>query len=240
MTRRHVGILGGTFDPIHNGHIGVAEAAEAALGLSRMYVVTANVPPHRRQPVASPFQRYAMVVLAVGHRPGWRASDMELRLEGPSYTSDTLARYLERGYHHAELFFVIGADAFADIATWHDYPHILDAANFAVVSRPGLSVTALADRLPALAPRMTRAPFVVSDTSDTSDTLIFLIDAPTPDVSGTAIRARREAGESIDGLVPPLVQQYIEQHGLYAAKTSGRRASDMAPPAAAGRLHGEN
>jgi nicotinate-nucleotide adenylyltransferase len=240
MTRRHVGILGGTFDPIHYGHIGVAEAAVAALGLSRMDVVTANVPPHRRQPVASPFQRYAMVVLAIGHRLGWRASDMELRLEGPSYTSDTLARYLERGYQHAELFFVIGADAFADIATWHDYPHILDAANFAVVSRPGLSVTALADRLPALAPRMTRAPFVVSRTSDTSDTLIFLIDAPTPDVSGTAIRARREAGESIDGLVPPFVQQYIEQHGLYAAKTSGRRASDMAPPAAAGRLHGEN
>ena len=88
MTRRHVGILGGTFDPIHYGHIGVAEAAVAALGLSRMYVVTANVPPHRRQPVASPFQRYAMVVLAIGHRPGWRASDMELRLEGPSYTSD--------------------------------------------------------------------------------------------------------------------------------------------------------
>jgi nicotinate-nucleotide adenylyltransferase len=237
MTRRHVGILGGTFDPIHNGHIGVAEAAEAALGLSRMYVVTANVPPHRRQPVASPFQRYAMVVLAVGHRPGWRASDVELRLEGPSYTSDTLARYLQRGYHHAELFFVIGADAFADIATWHDYPHILDAANFAVVSRPGLSVAALADRLPALAPRMTRAPFVASGRSDT---VIVLIDAPTPDVSGTAIRARREAGESIAGLVPPLVQQYIEQHGLYAAKTSGRRAGDTAPPAAAGRLHGEN
>jgi nicotinate-nucleotide adenylyltransferase len=238
MTRRHVGILGGTFDPIHYGHIGVAEAAVAALGLSRMDVVTANVPPHRRQPVASPFQRYAMVVLAIGHRPGWRASDMELRLEGPSYTSDTLARYLERGYHHAELFFVIGADAFADIATWHDYPHILDAANFAVVSRPGLSVTALADRLPALATRMRSTPAQGSDPG--SDPLIFLIDALTPDVSGTAIRARREVGESIDGLVPPLVQQYIEQHGLYAAKTSGRRAGDMAPPAAAGRLHGEN
>ena len=240
MTRRRVGILGGTFDPIHYGHLGVAEAAETALGLSRMYVVTANVPPHRRQPVASPFQRYAMVVLAIGHRPGWRASDMELRLEGPSYTSDTLARYSQRGYQQVELFFVIGADAFADIATWHDYPQIMDAANFAVVSRPGLSVTALADRLPALAPRMKRAPFVVSDTSDTSDTVIFLIDAPTPDVSGTAIRTRRDAGESIEGLVPALVQQYIEQHGLYAAKTSGRRAGDTAPPPAAGRLHGQN
>ena len=170
MTPRRVGILGGTFDPIHFGHMGVAEAAEKALGLTRVYVVTANVPPHRRQPVASPFQRYAMVVLAVGHRPNWRASDMELRLEGPSYTSDTLGRYNQRGYERQELFFVIGADAFADITTWHDYPRILDAANFAVVSRPGLSVSALAERLPDLAARMKPAPLEVSDTSDTSDT----------------------------------------------------------------------
>ena len=158
MTRRRVGILGGTFDPIHYGHLDVGDAAQTALGLSRMYVVTANVPPHRRQPVASPFQRYAMVVLAVGQRPGWRASDMELRLEGPSYTSDTLARYSQRGYEHAELFFVIGADAFAEIMTWHDYPQIMDAANFAVVSRPGLSVSALPMRLPSLAPRMRSDP----------------------------------------------------------------------------------
>jgi nicotinate-nucleotide adenylyltransferase len=226
MTVRRVGILGGTFDPIHYGHMGVAEAAETALGLTRVYVVTANVPPHRRQPVASPFQRYAMVVLAVGHRPNWRASDMELRLEGPSYTSDTLERYNQRGYERNELFFVIGADAFADIPTWHDYPRILDTANFAVVSRPGLSVRALPERLPALAPRMKHGPFEVADTPDTSETLIFLIDAPTPDVSGTAIRTRRQEGHSIEGLVPTLVQQYIEQHGLYAAKTPGRRAGD--------------
>src|SRR5262245_61535326 len=122
MTRRRVGILGGTFDPIHNGHLGGADAAEKGLGLTRVYLVTASVPPHRRQPVASPFQRYAMVVLAVGHRPNWRASDMELRLDGPSYTSDTLERYHQRGYERSELFFVIGADAFAEITTWHDYP----------------------------------------------------------------------------------------------------------------------
>jgi nicotinate-nucleotide adenylyltransferase len=134
------------------------------------------------------------------------------------------------------LFFVIGADAFAEITTWHDYPHILEAANFAVVSRPGLSVAALADRLPALASRMTTPP----SPPGASSPMIFLIDVPTPDVSGTAIRTRRTAGESIDGLVPPLVQQYIEQHGLYAAKTSGRRAGDTAPAPAAGRLHGQD
>ena len=259
MTGRRVGILGGTFDPIHNGHLGVAQAAEAALGLTRMYVVTANVPPHRRQPVASPFQRYAMVVLAVGHRPGWRASDVELRLDGPSYRSDTLTRFNGRGYQREELFFVIGADAFAESGSWHDYPQLLEAANFAVVSRPGLSVLALAERLPALAPRMVVAAFaagsdrdlVASATRSGRDqaairsqsghpTVIFLIDAPTADVSGTAIRARVEAGESIAGLVPSLVQQYIEQHGLYTARTPGRRASETSQPTAADRLHGQD
>lgn len=247
MTLRRVGILGGTFDPIHYGHLSVAEAAEAALGLTRLYVVTSRVPPHRRQPIASAVQRYAMVVLAVGNRPGWRASDVELRFEGPSYTSGTLARYHDRGYRRDELFFVVGADAFADIASWHDYPRILDASNFAVVSRPGLSVATLPDRLPALAPRMVSPPSPPGtsvragrDGGESSSTMIFLIDVPTADVSGTAIRARCEAGESIEGLVPPPVQQYIEQHGLYASRTPRRRASDAPSSSAAGRLHGEN
>jgi nicotinate-nucleotide adenylyltransferase len=243
MTARRIGILGGTFDPIHYGHLGVAEAAEQALRLRRMYVVTANVPPHRRQPIASPFQRYAMVVLAIGPRPGWHASDVELRLGGPSYTVDTLARFCDRGYRREELFFILGADAFVDIETWYDYPHILDVANFAVVSRPGMPVNALPDRLPALAPRMA-APFPAGSSVPTGDgacsTSIFLIDAPTPDVSGTAIRARCEAGEPIADLVPPSVQQYIEQHGLYGSRSPGRRASDVSPPSPAGRLHGQD
>jgi len=238
MTAKRIGILGGTFDPIHYGHLNVAEAAETALGLTRMYVVTANVPPHRRQPVASPYQRYAMVVLAVDRRPGWRASDMELRAAGPSYTSETLTRFRERGYAAGDLFFVIGADAFAEIATWHDYPHILDVANFAVVSRPGLSVAALPSRLPTLASRM--LPEASSSATPQSHPTIFLIDSPTADVSGTAIRMRCEAGEPIDGLVPPIVQQYIEQHGLYSSRGSGRRPSDAPSSAAAGRLHGQD
>ena len=237
MTRRRVGILGGTFDPIHYGHLDVGDAAQTALGLSRMYVVTANVPPHRRQPVASPFQRYAMVVLAVGQRPGWRASDMELRLEGPSYTSDTLARYSQRGYEHAELFFVIGADAFFEIESWRDYPHILDAAHFVVISRPGIPVRAVAARLPHLGARMVTGP---ADALTSNVPLIILIDAPTADVSSTAIRERLAAGESIDGLVLPRVRQHIEQHGLYTPMTAGRGAGDAAQTSQAGRLHGQD
>jgi nicotinate-nucleotide adenylyltransferase len=237
MSSRRIGILGGTFDPIHCGHLDVAEAAQAALDLRRVFLITANIPPHREAPIASPFQRYAMAALAIGKRPSWRASDLELRSAEPSYTSTTLARFHERGYQSTELFFVMGADAFADIAAWRDYPTIFDAAHFVVVSRPGASVAAVADRLPALTPRLTSKP---SDVVTATRPLIFLIDAPTADVSASAIREKCAAGGSIAGLVPPLVQQYIEQQGLYAPKGAGRRALDTSPSSSAGRLHGQN
>jgi len=231
MTSRRVGILGGTFDPIHNGHLDVAEAAAHALGLTRMFVITSNVPPHRPQPFASAFQRFAMVALAVLGRSGWRASDLELRSLAPSYTSTTLQCFHERGFAPLEIFFVIGADAFADIATWHDYPHILTAANFAVVSRPGCPTGQLAHRLPLLAERMVRPPI---DDVTLAEPMIILVDAPTTDVSSTAIRQRCAAGESITGLVPTGVQHHIEQHGLYASRIPGRRAIDSASRSATG------
>ena len=235
--RRRIGILGGTFDPIHSGHMDVAAAAQRTLGLSHVYVITASVPPHRAQPSASSFHRFAMTAIAVAGLDGWIASDVELRMPAPSYTSNTLKTFHEQGYDPDELFFVIGADAFAEIGAWRDYPHILDASHFAVVSRPGHSVKGLAERLPALAPRMTQRP--AGDVGHTA-TWIFLIDATTADVSSSAIRAACEAGLSIAGLVTPIVQQYIEQHGLYLPRSVGKRASDAHGPAAAGGLHGKN
>src|SRR5262245_38036032 len=150
--------MGGTFDPIHCGHVDVGEAAVRALGLSRLFVITSNVPPHRPQPFASRFHRFAMVALCTVGREPWRVSDLELRTPPPSYTSDTLKKFHERGYGPNQLFFVLGADAFADIGTWRDYPDILDQANFAVVSRPGFPVDQLAHRLPLLANRMLKTP----------------------------------------------------------------------------------
>jgi nicotinate-nucleotide adenylyltransferase len=234
---RRIGILGGTFDPIHWGHLDVADVAVAELKLSRLFVITSNVPPHRPQPLASSYHRFAMVALAVLDRPDWRAADLELRHDAPSFTSRTLDLFHERGYLSSELFFVIGADAFAEIASWRDYPKILDAAHFAVVSRPGSSVKELPRRLPKLADRMARPPI---DEVAQIDPLIILIDAPTADVSSTAIRDRLAAGESIDGLVPANVQQHIEHHGLYSSATPGRRRSDAPRIPAAGRLHGED
>jgi nicotinate-nucleotide adenylyltransferase len=237
MTARRIGILGGTFDPFHCGHVDILHAAQQALGLTRIEVVTVNEPPHRPPPVASVFHRFAMVALAVANRIAWRASDAELRRAGPSYTSRTLREFHDRGCAPSELFFVIGADAFAEIGSWRDYPAILDAARFAVVSRPGHPVTELPRRLPDLAARMIDLPSAGVPVSGRS---IILIDRPTADVSASAIRRRLVAGDPIAGLVPATVQQHIEQHGLYTSMPSGHGAPEAPAIPAAGRLHGED
>jgi nicotinate-nucleotide adenylyltransferase len=237
MSVRRIGIMGGTFDPIHWGHLEAAFAVETALKLMRLLVITSHVPPHRDSPRASGFHRFAMVALAVSGRSGWRASDLELRLNSESYTSDTLRRFHERGYAPAELFFIVGADAFADIQSWKDYPEVLDYAHFAVVSRPGFPVGDLPHRLPMLAERMVTPPL---DRGSYLDTMIVLVDSPTSSVSATQIRERRGRGEPISGLVPDSVRQHIEQHGLYTSQTPGRRASDDEQAADSGRVHGED
>jgi nicotinate-nucleotide adenylyltransferase len=177
-----------------------------------------------------------MVTLTVAGRPGWRASDLELRAPPPSYTASTLKQFHVRGYGPAELFFVIGADAFAEIESWRDYPALLGYTHFAVVSRPGHPVQTLPVQMPHLARLMT-SPAIGPESLDAPS--IILIDAATADVSSTAIRELRSQGRPITGMVDLGVQQHIEQHGLYTSKIPGRRAMDQQPDPAAGRLHGE-
>jgi nicotinate-nucleotide adenylyltransferase len=234
---RRIGILGGTFDPIHWGHLEAGLAAESALELTGMLVVTARVPPHRPQPFTSSYHRFAMVALAVAGRTGWRATDLELLDDDRSYTSGTLQKFHDRGYASSELFFVIGSDAFAEIASWKDYPSILGASHFAVVARPGFPSDDLPHRLPLLAKRMARPPL---EADALNEPLILLIDAPTADVSSTAIRDRCARGESIAGLVPEGVRQHIEQHGLYTGMPFGRRAGERPPGGATGGWHGQD
>jgi nicotinate-nucleotide adenylyltransferase len=252
---RRIGILGGTFDPILIGHLDLALAAEQRLGLTELIVVPSHIPPHRPQPQASGFHRFAMAAMTVGGRPGWQASDLELRIDGPSYTTDTIRHFHERGCRASELFFILGADAFAEIGTWKDYPEILERANFAVVSRPGHPAGESPSRVPQLASRMRRAPIdhhrdpasrAVLDvannhaaTAASPPVVIILIDAPTASVSATAIRQRCAAGGSIAGMVDPRVQQHIEQHGLYTSIAPGRRGDEQVDIPAAGRLHGQ-
>ncbi len=237
MSVRRIGLLGGTFDPIHMGHLDLAAAAHRALGLTQVLLIPANVPPHRPKPLTSAFHRFAMVALAVAGRADWRISDVELRHEAPSYTSVTLRRFHERAHRPTELFFLIGADAFAQITTWRDYPRILDSAHFAVVSRPGHAVTTMPAQIPAMAARMVMATPGMTFPETPS---IFLIDAPTADVSSTTIRSRLATGDSIDGMVDPRVRQHIEQHGLYRSPLHDRRQSSPSANPAAGRLHGQD
>ncbi len=199
---RRIGLLGGTLDPLHVGHLDAADAARAALGLDEVLVIPAHDPPHRpHDPHASAFHRFAMVALAIEGRGGYRASDIELRREGPSYTSLTLRDLRSAGWQPSQLFFILGADAFAEISTWFDYPAILDACRFAVVTRPGITLAAALEKTPALRERVGRT--------------IHLVEAATADVSSTEIRKRLGGNLPIDGLVPPAVARHIEVHRLY-------------------------
>lgn len=213
-----IGILGGTFDPVHSGHIAVATAAREALGLDVVQLVPTRTPPHRtRSPYASIYHRFAMTALAALSGDGMQVSDLDCEAAGPSYTSLLLDRLHNQGYRASQIVFIIGADAFAEIATWHNYPAILDRCHFAVISRPGQQTDELRARLPHLAARFVPVTAKARATTIESRTpAVFLIDAATPDVSSTDIRERRRAGDSIDGLVPPLVEQYIRRHALYA------------------------
>jgi nicotinate-nucleotide adenylyltransferase len=223
-----IGILGGTFDPVHNGHLETALAASRALDLSRVLLLPSGAPPHRQQqPSASRFHRFAMIALAVTGVTGFELSDMEIGEPGPSFTYDTLARLHAGGMPASQIFFITGADAFAEIATWSRYPLVLDMAHFVVVSRPGHPAGTLPSRLSALASRMTEVAGTIA-----APHTIMLVDAATPDVSSTEIRRRLETGVSIAGLVPDRVAAYIHQHGLYA------RAGALHQPA--DHLHGQD
>jgi nicotinate-nucleotide adenylyltransferase len=217
---RRIGILGGTLDPIHCGHLAAAVAARDAFDLPEVLVLPSRIPPHRAvQPLASAFHRFAMASLAVSGVPALHASDDELRLEGPSYTAETLDRQHARGISASQIFFITGADAFAEIATWKRYPEVLELANFVVVSRPGHRIDALAARLPGLAHRMRslrQGSAQPAGTPSAPQPSIYLLEAPTPDVSSTVVRARLGRGEPVTGLVPPLVETHILQHRLYS------------------------
>src|SRR5687768_11523417 len=155
--RRRLGVLGGTFDPIHFGHLDAGDAAQSALGLDEVRLIPSHDPPHRAvDPRASVFHRFALVSLAIAERPSWRVSDVEVARPGASYSVDTLRALHAEGWSALQIFFILGSDAFAEIATWRQFPDVLDAAQFVVVARPGVTLDDALARTPQLRPRMRR------------------------------------------------------------------------------------
>ena len=158
-----------------------------------------------------------MAEIAAQSQKSWTVSDTELKRTGPSYTYDTLSEFAARGLTPMEMFFIAGADAFAEIATWWQYPSILDLANFVVIARAGIALDSIGNRLPSLAGRMTPA----GRFTDVEGTRIILIEATTPAVSSTDIRQRIQRGEPIAGMVPAPIASYIRDHHLYHPPSSG-------------------
>ncbi len=210
-----LGLLGGTFDPVHLGHRAAGLAAAQALALDEVRLVPSRVPPHRPVgPHASEHHRFAMAALVAMDESTWTVSDSEVQRAGASYTFDTLSELHGQGLAATQIFFLIGADAFAEIATWSRYPAVLDLAHFVVVARPGVTMAAVQARVPELTKRLT-APAALPARAIPG---VALLHAETPDVSSTDIRTRAATGRALSGLVTASVEQYIRRHGLYAGE----------------------
>ncbi len=196
-----IGLLGGTFDPIHQGHLKAAAAALDCADLDEVLLVPAGKPPHKRNTRASARDRLAMSRLAAAGRPGFGVWDWEARRPGPSYTVDTLRAF--RAERPAdEPFLVLGWDAARDLRSWRQPEAVLRLAGLVVVARPGLD---------SPTPEALRAAGI-----DPDRVTLCLIE--TPDLAATSIRRRAARHESLDGLVPAPVENYIREHGLYAAQ----------------------
>jgi len=194
-----LGLLGGTFDPFHNGHLAAAVAAIQCAELERVVFIPASEPPHRPPAVAKPEQRMEMAKLGTAGELRFMVSDVELKREGPSYTVDTL-KHIHEHRPEDELFLILGWDAARLFSTWHRPEEVQELATIIVVARPGSE-----------APREEDLKGV-----GLAKATVVLCQHPTPDVSASDVRKAVAAGEPITGKVPVAVERYIASHGLYA------------------------
>lgn len=200
MAKKKLGILGGTFDPIHNGHIYSAQAVYKAMELEWVVFIPAYIAPHKvGQDFAPAMDRYNMTALAIAGCPHFTVSDMEIKRSGVSYTIDTV-REMQRLHPECELYFIIGADSVPLLHTWHKIDELLELVTFVAAGRPGYShvIDAAAAKLGPVAYEK-----------------IKLLATPEYAVSSTEIRQRIKDGVSLAGLVPAAVERYIKEHSLY-------------------------
>jgi nicotinate-nucleotide adenylyltransferase len=216
-----LGLLGGTFNPIHNGHLSIARQTREALALDRILFIPTNDPPHKpHQSLAPAKDRYEMVRLAIGSDPAFAISDVELRRPGTSYSIDTVKLLQQEYGPQTQLYFLIGLDAFLDFPSWREPDTLLTLCSFIVVSRPGLSFQALFT-LPMLPPLSIQS-LVDLDTGRTSKLAVpmgaqslICLRLPPSDVSASAIRSKIKQGLPTANLLPPTVESYILQHHIY-------------------------
>jgi nicotinate-nucleotide adenylyltransferase len=191
-----LGILGGTFNPIHIAHLSIAEQVGEARDLEKVLFVPAHIPPHKDSPDIAPAEdRYHMTVLATESNPRFEVSRIELDRSGTSFTKDTLRELLEL-YPDSKLFYIIGSDAVAEFSTWRQPELVVKLAKLLIVKRSGFDLTRLDESF-----RKNAEIVAVSES----------------DVSSTEIRERIRRGLSIANLVPPKVEEYIREKGLYQA-----------------------
>ena len=210
--------MGGSFDPVHEGHLKAAREVAERIALDEVVFVPARVSPHKEgRAGASAFHRLEMLRLAVEDDPRFGVSDVELLREAPSYTVDTL-RIMRKSRPDDELYFVLGAEIFSGIDTWKDFGEMFGSANFVVVNRPGFSVKTPGDLIPlALRDRfqyLYREKGMEVFTHELRGRLFFL-DIEGVEVSSTEVRKLVRSGDSLEGLVPAGVGRYIARNGLY-------------------------
>ena len=195
-----VGVLGGTFDPIHLGHLVAAEEVRAQLRLDRVVFVPAGLPPHKLTDHISPVaHRLAMVKLAIASNPHFTVSRVDIDRFGPCYTVDTIELLRDEWGGDVELYFIVGSDSLADIVTWHQPERLVRLCRLAVMERPGYRVDV--EELERLLPGITSR--------------IHFINSPQLDISSTDIQRRVRQGLPIKYQVPEAVEDYIYEHELY-------------------------
>jgi len=220
---RRIAIFGGSFDPIHNGHLSVARAADRRFNFDELHFIPASRPPHKLKQHLAPFpHRFAMVSLASTEHPHFVPSLAEAGEDFSGtqlhYSVDTV-RYFRHVYHGDRLFFMIGADAFLDIPMWKEYETLLMLCDFIIANRPGIRTEAL--RLVIPPDLMARADEKKEDdppsqvVAQLHKTSVYLLENVSSEVSATDVRRRQQRGQSIHGLVSARVEEYILKQGLY-------------------------
>lgn len=219
---RHIALFGGTFDPIHSGHVAVARAAERRFHLDRVFFIPSSRPPHKPAAELCAYEhRFAMVALACSAHPSFVPSLAEASVNGAGrrvfYSIDTVRRFRQKFNRPGDrIYFIVGADSFLHLQTWKDYAELLQLCDFVVANRPGFRIGALRKVIPPalLAPagaKTARHSRVVR----LRDTVVYLLETVASHVSATDVRQRVERGQSVHGLVPPRVEEYINKQALY-------------------------